>query len=139
MSNFINQTKELLLHKKNIILQGAPGTGKTYNTAAIALSIIKTSGVDFSNHEDVMKKYKEYVDNGQIGFVTFHQSMDYEDFVEGLKPEIVESGINYKVEDGIFKQMCKRARTKDNIDIINYIDNISMKLKVIIIRKKYLP
>lgn len=129
MSNFINQTKELLLHKKNIILQGAPGTGKTYNTAAIALSIIKTSGVDFSNHEDVMKKYKEYVDNGQIGFVTFHQSMDYEDFVEGLKPEIVESGINYKVEDGIFKQMCKRARTKDNIDIINYIDKYLNEIK----------
>lgn len=129
MSNFINQTKELLLHKKNIILQGAPGTGKTYNTAAIALSIIKTNGVDFSNHEDVMKKYKEYVDNGQIGFVTFHQSMDYEDFVEGLKPEIVESGINYKVENGIFKQMCKRARTKDNIDIINYIDKYLNEIK----------
>lgn len=55
--------------------------------------------------------------------------MDYEDFVEGLKPEIVESGINYKVEDGIFKQMCKRARTKDNIDIINYIDKYLNEIK----------
>lgn len=122
MNTFVSHTKKLLLQKKNIILQGAPGTGKTYNTAAIALSVINDNNVDLSNHEDVMKKYKEYVDNGQIGFVTFHQSMDYEDFVEGLKPEVMEGGINYKVEDGIFKQICKRARTKDNVDITNYID-----------------
>ena len=128
MNNFIIQTRDLLSHKKNIILQGAPGTGKTYNTAAIALSILRMDYVDFSNHESVMKKYKEYVDKGQIGFVTFHQSMDYEDFVEGLKPEIIEGGINYKVEEGIFKQICKKARTKDNIDIVNYIDQYLNKI-----------
>ena len=54
--------------------------------------------------------------------------MDYEDFVEGLKPEIIEGGINYKVEEGIFKQICKKARTKDNIDIVNYIDQYLNKI-----------
>ena len=100
---------ELLRLKKNIILQGAPGTGKTYCTAAIALGLIGEN-IDYTDHSAVMEKYQQYVDDGIIGFVTFHQSMDYEDFVEGLKPKTTETGgITYEVEDGIFKRICKRA------------------------------
>ncbi len=78
---------ELLKVKKNVILQGAPGTGKTYNTAAIALSVLGIDGVDLDNHDEVMKKYEELQDD-RIFFTTFHQSLDYEDFVEGLKPRV---------------------------------------------------
>jgi hypothetical protein len=116
MNTDINQFKNILSLKKNIILQGAPGTGKTYNTAALALSICGVTDVDFSNHKDVMNKYekmcydKEKNPTGQIGFCTFHQSMDYEDFVEGIKPVKPDEGeMFYKVENGIFKNLCKIA------------------------------
>jgi 5-methylcytosine-specific restriction enzyme B len=125
MQKYIN----LLKTKKNIILQGAPGTGKTYNTAAIALSIIGEDISKFSNHEDLMEKYEEL--KGQIEFVTFHQSMDYEDFVEGIKPNAEGDSVSYKVKDGIFKQICKRAlknledskKTKDELEKENTINN----------------
>lgn len=107
MTRELEDIKNILLQKKQIILQGAPGTGKTYNTASIALSIL---GIPFdsTNHKDIMAKYEIEVKNKNIYFTTFHQSMDYEDFIEGLKPEIVENGkgVIYRVENGIFKQIC---------------------------------
>lgn len=113
-NNELKEYTELLRMKKNIILQGAPGTGKTYTTAALALSLIDEN-ISYFNHDVVMEKYQEYVEKGQIAFVTFHQSMDYEDFAEGLKPQLVENsdgntaGIAYRIEDGIFKRLCKKA------------------------------
>lgn len=112
---FISKTAKLLRNKKNIILQGAPGTGKTYNTAAIALSVLGVTDVDLADHEAVMEKYEELRTKDQIAFCTFHQSMEYEDFVEGLKPFPVKDtegnvvGMEYKVDDGIFKQICEAA------------------------------
>lgn len=106
MTEKITEIKNILLKKKQIILQGAPGTGKTYNTAAIALAVLGIP-FDLSNHEDVMAKYEEQRIRGIIHFATFHQSMDYEDFIEGLKPKIVNGGIMYEVEDGLFKKICK--------------------------------
>lgn len=112
--NELKEYTDILRMKKNIILQGAPGTGKTYNTAALALGLIDEN-ISYFNHDVIMEKYQEYVEKGQIAFVTFHQSMDYEDFVEGLKPQLVENsdgntaGIAYRVEDGIFKRLCKQA------------------------------
>ena len=108
MADIDNFTKILSL-KKNLILQGAPGTGKTYNTAALALSICDVKDVDFSDHEAVMKRYEELREEGRIGFCTFHQSMDYEDFVEGIKPKTENGTITYEVEDGIFKSLSCRA------------------------------
>lgn len=115
MLNDISKYANLLLKKKNIILQGAPGTGKTYNTAAIALSVLGVTDVDLTDHEAVMEKYEELRKKDQIAFCTFHQSMEYEDFVEGLKPFPVKDtegnvvGMEYKVDDGIFKQICEAA------------------------------
>lgn len=116
--NLYQKEIDLLRFKKNIILQGAPGTGKTYSTASIALGIIGED-VDFADHKAVMELYKKRRDEGRIGFVTFHQSMDYEDFVEGMKPEIIGDeykSVNYKIEDGIFKRMCRNAEksSKEN-------------------------
>ncbi|MCQ2304318.1 MAG: AAA family ATPase [Bacteroidales bacterium] len=108
MNNFISETTKILKLKKNIILQGAPGTGKTYNTAALALSIL---GVDTTalSHDEIMKEYDKLLEK-QIFFTTFHQSMDYEDFVEGIKPEVLNNGIGvkYNVEDGILKKAINR-------------------------------
>lgn len=108
--------KRLLINKKNIILQGAPGTGKTYSTASIALKIAGIDDIDYSNYEEVMNKYNELKKNGQIAFTTFHQSMDYESFVEGLIPNIHNDTdcVTYDVEPGILKIIATRA--KDNYE-----------------------
>ena len=108
--------KRLLINKKNIILQVAPGTGKTYSTASIALKIAGIDDIDYSNYEEVMNKYNELKKNGQIAFTTFHQSMDYESFVEGLIPNIHNDTdcVTYDVEPGILKIIATRA--KDNYE-----------------------
>lgn len=103
---------EILKQKKQIILQGAPGTGKTYKTASIAVGMCNPSFTDFANHQKVMEEYDSLVNEGQIAFCTFHQSMDYEDFVEGLKPEVKGNAVEYNVENGIFKTICEKAQTK---------------------------
>ena len=131
---FINNTAKLLKSKHNIILQGAPGTGKTYNTAAIALSVLGIDGVDLDNHDEVMKKYEELQDD-RIFFTTFHQSLDYEDFVEGLKPHVQTNengeslGVTYEPEDGIFKRACNAVVTDDSKDIIECIDDYLQNIK----------
>lgn len=66
----INEVVEILKYKHNIILQGAPGTGKTYNTAVVALSILGITDIDLTDHEKVMERYKSLQDN-QIFFYNF--------------------------------------------------------------------
>lgn len=120
--NKIENLYQLALHKKNIILQGAPGTGKTYTTASLAVRLCNGSFKEYSDHKKVMQEYERLKRDGQIAFCTFHQSMDYEDFVEGLKPEVKGNHIEYSIESGIFKSICERAQTEETNDIITYID-----------------
>lgn len=100
---------ELLKSKKNIILQGAPGTGKTYTTPALAVGICNESFTDFDEHAKLMEEYEHLQESGRISFCTFHQSLDYEDFVEGLKPQLENGHVSYRIEPGIFKSICREA------------------------------
>lgn len=127
---FIKDCTNLLHVKRNIILQGAPGTGKTYNTAAIALATLGVNDVDLSDHKAVMDRYKSLKDS-QIFFTTFHQSMDYEDFVEGLKPKVDKdtNAITYQPEDGIFKIACNAVRNDESINIVECIDAYLQTIK----------
>lgn len=118
INNSSSEMKEitLLKQKKQIILQGAPGTGKTYKTAELAVALCDGVDTTSMDRKDIIERYHELYDEGRIGFVTFHQSTDYEEFVEGIKPNITGNGITYKVLDGIFKKMAIIASaTKHNI------------------------
>ncbi len=105
----------------NQILYGPPGTGKTYNTINKAVSIavaIKESDLEtqFETRKELKEKFDELLINdweetkGQIAFTTFHQSMTYEDFVEGIKPDMKGDALHYQVIPGIFKQICSLAK-----------------------------
>lgn len=113
--------KNILLYNKNIILTGAPGTGKTYKTAEIAVALIDGSNNIPINRGELMSRYKELVNAKQIEFTTFHQSLDYEEFIEGLKPEVddVSKEMTYQIKDGVFKEMCERAKEKGSTDSLN--------------------
>ena len=93
------EIKSILLSKKQIILQGAPGTGKTYNTAELAVAICNKDFSDFGNREAVMTEYNNLKKSGQIAFTTFHQSMDYEEFVEGLRPVNNNDGVTFETKN----------------------------------------
>ena len=91
----------------NQILFGAPGTGKTYHTKKMAVEII--NGKKERTREEINKECEKLIEAGQIVFTTFHQSLSYEDFIEGIKPETIDGNVTYEVKDGIFKQLCSRA------------------------------
>ena len=97
-------------HPNNQILYGPPGTGKTYHSIELALNIL---GVETKNlsREEIVSRYEDYRKEGKIAFTTFHQSMSYEDFIEGIKPNLddVENEISYEIKDGILKSISKLA------------------------------
>ena len=105
---FMNRGKyDSLVHilqaKKNIILQGAPGVGKTFAARRLAYSIM---GVK---------------DDSRIEFVQFHQNYSYEDFVMGYKPN--ENG--FELKNGIFYSFCQKAASAPNKDYFFIIDEIN--------------
>lgn len=103
----------------NTILYGPPGTGKTYHTVYYAVAIIenqKLESIEKEEYSDVLERYNEYKAQGRIEFTTFHQSYGYEEFIEGIRPAVVEEGdqgdagnIQYSVQPGVFKKFCERA------------------------------
>ena len=119
---FYKELAELLRFKKNIIIEGAPGVGKTYLLPRI---ITRLCCPELSNapQSQLESKFNELRERRQVEYITFHQSMDYEEFVEGIRPKTDSDGnISYEVVSGIFKQMCdaaKRPITEENVFQIN--------------------
>ena len=135
-----NQVQSMSKKSLNTILYGPPGTGKTYNTINRTIEIIDRSFYD-ANKTD-REKLKERFDKllikdfdkseGQIAFCTFHQSMSYEDFIEGIKPVKPEQSgsVHYEILDGIFKKICIEAsRTSQfTVTIENIQNNLNEEL-----------
>jgi 5-methylcytosine-specific restriction protein B len=97
----------------NLIFYGPPGTGKTYRTALEAVRLCDGDTPD--ERSELMRRYGELEREGRIGFVTFHQSFSYEDFVEGLRPETAASeisssaGFRLEPRKGVFAEMAALA------------------------------
>lgn len=95
--------KRTLARKKNLILQGAPGTGKTFAAERLAYAIIGSE------------------DDSRTEFVQFHQSYSYEDFVMGYRPE----GDGFQLSTGIFYDFCKKAESRPDKPFFFIIDEIN--------------
>ncbi|MBW4729350.1 AAA family ATPase [Prevotella melaninogenica] len=97
--------------RKNMVLYGAPGTGKTYDVPELAVRLCDPSFMATDpSREEIVSRYNQLKTEKRIAFTTFHQSLDYEDWIEGLRPVVNEnSQVTYEIESGIFKKLCEEA------------------------------
>lgn len=135
----------------NTILYGPPGTGKTYNSIFYSVGIIKkdksiidmikdkTKNISNIVKEEIFNNFNYLKEQGQIEFVTFHQSYSYEDFVEGIRPTLDNKNISENIESieenkkdlkytlysGIFKNICERAESNLDKNYVLIIDEIN--------------
>ena len=97
--------------RKNIVLYGAPGTGKTYDVPELAVRLCDPAFMAAEpSREEIVSRYNQLKTEKRIAFTTFHQSLDYEDWIEGLRPVVNENNqVTYEIESGIFKKLCEEA------------------------------
>ena len=112
----------LWIKRQNIVLQGAPGTGKTYCVPELVVRLCSPEfDAENATREELMAEYNQLKNDRRVMFTTFHQSMDYEDWLEGLRPVVENNHVSYEIEPGIFKRLCDEAdkpfSTKKDIEI----------------------
>ena len=97
--------------RKNVVLYGAPGTGKTYDVPEFAVRLCDPAFMAADpSREEIVSRYNQLKTEKRIAFTTFHQSLDYEDWIEGLRPVVNENNqVTYEIESGIFKKLCEEA------------------------------
>ena len=109
-----------MIISNNLLLYGPPGTGKTYNTVNYAVSIVENrpfEDVVAEGYPLALEKYDKYTKMGRIAFMTFHQSLSYDDFIEGIRPEVDESGqLIYVPTPGVFYNFCRKADSPEMLE-----------------------
>ena len=121
----------------NQILYGPPGTGKTYNVVKYAVELIEGKKNDDEPYEAIKARYEQYANTGQIKFTTFHQAYSYEEFVEGIRPVVVDrygndtsvahedTTVIYRPFNGVFKSLCEKASKSPHMRFVSIIDEIN--------------
>ena len=115
-----NIAELLLTGNKAIILWGAPGTGKTYESMRVIKKML-AENIDEKYFENkyLFSKNEVNIDDahGYYEMIQFHPNYTYEDFIGGIQPSLTGDGINYELKQGIFKRFCDEARkTKEKFD-----------------------
>ena len=132
-------------HPLNLILYGPPGTGKTWRTVTHAVAIVEDRSVHEVAQEEredraaIKRRFNEYRDTNRIEMVTFHQNTTYEDFVEGIRPVLVDDvsdadvpaepqsvgDVRYQLSRGVFRQIAERAEQDPDQSYVLVIDEIN--------------
>lgn len=100
------KAKKTMAPPLNQLFYGPPGTGKTYRTISEAASIIQGQAID--NYATVKAIFQENLGE-RIEFITFHQNYSYEDFIQGLRPDVTNQSLSFERTDGIFKKIATKA------------------------------
>ncbi len=134
-NNMKEEIRELLEANHNIILHGAPGTGKTHLAIDVANAMNQSSADNASEADNQNTEESTVMDNtkpvehipSQVYYelIQFHPSYDYTDFVEGLRSYELNGTIGFRREDGVFKEFCKKAIKDLNHQYIFIIDEIN--------------
>ena len=113
----------------NLIIYGAPGTGKTYSTAEYAVATIEGRQVrkDLStgDRKTLMDQYRALAKAGKIVFTTFHQNYGYEDFIQGLRPASTNGALDFVPVNGVFKKIANTAMSDQKNNYVIIIDEIN--------------
>lgn len=116
-----------MLFPLNQILYGPSGTGKTYCSIAKAVAI--ADNLFYQKHQNeyikLKNRYDELQEEGKIAFVTFHQNYSYEDFIQGIKPDISAKSLRFEKKDGIFKKLSNKALADSLQNYVLIIDEIN--------------
>ncbi len=113
----------------NLIIYGAPGTGKTYSTTEYAVAIIEgrvaRKSISVEERKALKDQYRALAKNGQIVFTTFHQNYSYEDFIQGLRPDSENGVLEFVPVDGVFKKLAYVAMHDPVNNYVIIIDEIN--------------
>lgn len=125
--NTVNRALEIVLNDSET--RGLENAAEEAEKKVVAQNgfadeVEKQDAIAKARRKVLTDKFNELKNEGRIEFITFHQSMGYEDFVEGIKPVTKRGKVTYKVKPGIFKHICERANDKDEPYVL-IIDEIN--------------
>lgn len=129
LTGIILEIERVLMRKKQVILYGPPGTGKTYNAEKAcyelaARGLYKKSFTSLS-HDEKTTILGDGITYGVVRMCCFHPSYGYEDFIEGIKPKVVNNQTVFEPRDGIFKILCADAIKNPDKQYYLIIDEIN--------------
>lgn len=123
------QPRNNKLNPLNLIIYGAPGTGKTYSTAEYAVATIEgrqvRKDISADDRKTLMDQYRALAKDGKIVFTTFHQNYGYEDFIQGLRPASTNGVLDFVPVNGVFKKIANTAMFDQENNYVIIIDEIN--------------